>query len=119
MINVQESEPCMQDFLEEFNAKNLVKGNTCFKNINNPSCIDLFITNSCNSFQSTTTISTGLSDFHKMIVTVLKTTFPKAEPKVILSRDFSKYDVSSFGSKLKKELFFLGGGVLCIFVQGR
>ena len=102
-FNVQESEPCMQDFLEEFNAKNLVKGNTCFKNINNPSCIDLFITNSCNSFQSTTTISTGLSDFHKMIVTVLKTTFPKAKPKVILYRDFSKYDVSSLGSKLKKE----------------
>ena len=98
-FNVQESEPCMQDFLEEFNAKNLVKGNTCFKNINNPSCIDLFITNSCNSFQSTTTISTGLSDFHKMIATVLKTTFPKAKPKVILYRDFSKYDVSSFGSK--------------------
>ena len=38
-----------------------------------------------------------------MIVTVLKTTFPKAKPKVILYRDFSKCDVSSFGSKLKKE----------------
>ena len=93
----------MQDFLEEFNAKNLVRGNTCFKNMNNPSCIDLFITNSCNSFQNTTNISTGLSDFHKMIVTVLKTTFPKAKPKVIQYRDFSKYNVKSFGSKLKKK----------------
>ena len=102
-FNVQETEPCMQDFLEEFNAKNLVRGNTCFKNMNNPSFIDLFITNSCNSFQNTTNISTGLSDFHKMIVTVLKTTLPKTKFKVILYRDFSKYNVKSFGSKLKKK----------------
>lgn len=38
-----------------------------------------------------------------MIVTVLKTTFPKAKPKVILYRDFSKYNVKSFGSELKKK----------------
>ena len=49
--------------------KNLVKDKTCFKSIDNPSCIDLFLTNSFQSFQKTTTVSTGLSDFHKMIVT--------------------------------------------------
>ena len=32
-FNVQENEPCMQDFLEEFNAIKLVNENTCFKNI--------------------------------------------------------------------------------------
>ena len=30
----------------------------------------------------------GLSDFHKMIVTILKTYFPKMEPKIIQYRDY-------------------------------
>ena len=52
-----------------------LKENTCFKNPENPRCIDLFLTNSVSSFIHT---STGLSDFHKMIVT-----FPKAKPKSV------------------------------------
>ena len=94
-FNVEEHQPCMQDFLNDFNAKNLVKENTCFKSINNPSCIDLFLTNSYNSFQKTTTVSTGLPDFHKMI-TVLKSTFPKAKPKIIQYRDYSYFVQENF-----------------------
>ena len=71
-FNAEESEPCLHKFLQDYHSKNIVKCKTCFKSINNPSCIDLFITNSTNSFQNTTTIATGLSDFHKMIVTVFK-----------------------------------------------
>ena len=81
-----------------------MKESTCFKSANNPSCIDLFLTNSRNSFQSTTTVSTGLSDFHKMVITVLKTTFPKSQPKVITYRDFSNYVKSDFETKLDEEL---------------
>ena len=76
-FNIEEQETILSDFLFEYNAKNLVKEKTCFKNLDNPSCVDLFITNSFRSFKNTTTISTGLSDFHKMIITVMKTTFPK------------------------------------------
>ena len=90
-FNLQEGEDLLDDFMDEFHSKNLVKETTCFKNPENPSCIDLFITNSHGSFQKTSTVSTGLSDFHKMVVIVLKTTFPKAKPKVIPYRDFSKY----------------------------
>ena len=50
-FNAEESEPCLSQFLYEYNAKNIVKENTCFKNAFNPSCIDLFITNSPLSFQ--------------------------------------------------------------------
>ena len=85
-FNTQEDKEILDDFLEDYHAKNLVKDPTCFKNPENPSCIDLFITNSYQSFQKTATISTGLSDFHKMAVTVLKTTFPKAKPRVITYR---------------------------------
>ena len=94
----------LDDLMDAFHAKNMVKEPTCFKNPQNPSCIDLFITNSCGSFQKTTTVSTGLSDFHKMIVTVLKTSYPKAQPKEIPYREFSKYNVKDFQQDLKVKL---------------
>ena len=85
-FNVKEEDDTLEEFMEDYHAKNLVKEPTCFKNPDNPSCIDLFITNSYRSFQKTTTLSTGLSDFHKMTITVLKTTFPKAKPRIITYR---------------------------------
>ena len=45
-FNAEESELCLSRFYYEYNAKNIVKENTCFKNALNPNCIDLFITNS-------------------------------------------------------------------------
>ena len=38
--------------------------------MNNPSCIDLIITNRPNSFLNASTFSTGLSDFHKLVVKI-------------------------------------------------
>ena len=37
--------------------------NNCFKNPENPSCIDLIITNRLKCFQNSVTLETGLSDF--------------------------------------------------------
>ena len=54
--------------------------NACFKNPNNPSCIDLFLTNTIRSFQETQVFETGLYDFHKLVVT---STFPKSPSKII------------------------------------
>ena len=106
-FNVQETEVPLQEFLDEFGAKNLVKEKTCFKNLENPSCIDLFITNSSQSFQKTTTVTTGLSDYHKMIVTVLKTTFPKAKPKIVTYRNYSKFSEMDFRKDLRGKIHTL------------
>ena len=72
-FNSEFSEPCLNDFCDICNLKNLVKKPTCFKNPDNPSCINLFLTNKPRTFQCTTTIETGISNFHKLVVTVLKT----------------------------------------------
>ena len=71
-FNAEDTEPILSEFLEQYEAKNIMKNKICFKNPDRPTCIDLFLTNSPHSFQNTMTISTGLSDFHKMIITVLK-----------------------------------------------
>ena len=55
-FNAEKLEPCFNNFLYHCDAKNLVKDKTCFKSIDNPSCIDLFLTNSYRSFQNTTTV---------------------------------------------------------------
>ena len=70
-LNAEDTEPILSEFLEQYEAKNVMKNKTCFKNPNRPTCIDLFLTNSPHSFQNTVTISTRLSDFHKMIIRLL------------------------------------------------
>ena len=103
-FNIDSDEEVLEDFLFEQNLKNLVKEPTCYKSIDNPSTIDLFLTNTAPSFQSTTTVETGLSDFHKMAITVLKTTFPKVQPKLIYYRDYKNFDLFQFRADLRQEL---------------
>ena len=63
-LNSELEETCLNDFCNVNNLKSLNKKPTCFKNPENPSCIDLFLTNRQKSFQNTSTIETGISDFH-------------------------------------------------------
>ena len=56
---------------------------TCFKSKDKPSCIDLFITDSPNSFQNTPIITTGLSDFHKMVIIVFNEEKFKTDLKIL------------------------------------
>ena len=74
-FNAEESEPCLSQFFFQMNGKNIVKEPTCSKSLSNPSCIDLVIIISFSNFENTKVISTGLSDFHKMVATVLKPIF--------------------------------------------
>ena len=67
----------MNIFGNTYYFKCLVKEPTCFKNINNPSCVDLIFTNKSLFFQHTKVIETGLSDFHRLTVTMMKSTSSK------------------------------------------
>ena len=58
-------------FNSGYSLYNLVKGKTCFKGTSK--CYDLIFTNCKHNFQNTAAMTTGFSDFHKMVVTVLKT----------------------------------------------
>ena len=48
------SEPCIDSFIYEHDLHNLVKEKTCFKSVENPSCIDLILKNTAMAFQKTT-----------------------------------------------------------------
>ena len=103
-FNSEMHEYAMKEFTEMYNLNNLVKDPTCFKNPLNPSLIDLILTNRSRSFQNTQTIETGLSDHHKLIITVRRAFFPKQAPTIFTYRDYKHYDEDLFRNELLEEL---------------
>ena len=94
----------VRDFCRNYNLTSMINKPTCYKNPNQPSCIDLILTNCPNSFQHSCTVETGLSDFHKMTITVMKTTYKKLEPRIINYRDFKSFCNDSFRESLQQAL---------------
>ena len=71
-LNVESSDPVLNDFCNVYNLFSLVKEPTCFKNPYNPLCIDLFLTNRSRSFQNTVPIETGISGISVSILRKIK-----------------------------------------------
>ena len=70
-------------FYLAYSLTSMIIKSVCYNNPEKLSCIDLILTNCPRSFQNSCVIETGLSDFHKIVTTVMKTTFRKMEAKVI------------------------------------
>ena len=81
----------LESFCESHKLKSLIKDPTCFKYIEKPSFTDLILRNSRYSFQNSFVIEPVLSNFDKMIVSVMKATFQKLKCKIVLSRDYTKF----------------------------
>ena len=99
-FNTETAEHYMKSFLYEHELSNLVKEKTCFKNMQNPNCIDLLLISNICFFQETTTVCSGLSDCPKLVLTVLKTCIPKGNPRQITYRDYKKFDSLKFNNEL-------------------
>ena len=66
-FNAEISDSSMESFCTINNIKCIIKEPTCYKTPDNPTCIDLILTNCPKNFQESSTLETGLSDFHKMV----------------------------------------------------
>ena len=88
--------------LNSHSLVNLVKTNTCFKR--SDPYIDLILTNRKFSVKNTTLYETGFSDYHHMILTILKTTFQQKEPKCLIYRDYKNFMFENFKSDLQEAL---------------
>ena len=105
-ILLGDCDSCMEDspmkaFGEIYKLRNLIKEPTCFKNPENPTCIDLILTNKPLSLKNTYVIETGLSGFHKMIAAVMKMHFPKMKPRVVSFRKYKDFHNETFLDSLK------------------
>ena len=102
-FNVEPEEAKTSQFLNMYSLKNLVSQKT-FKNPENPSCIDLTLTNCSLSFQNSGVFEIGLSDFHKLTFAVLKQYYPKQNPKVVFYQKYKNFHNNLFRSELENEL---------------
>ena len=92
-LNSEVKEKYLTEFCQMYNLKNVINMPSCFKNPSNLSCIDLMLTNSL-------AIETGLSDFHRMTVTLMKAYSTKLCPKLVNYRDFKKFSNEAFRYEL-------------------
>ena len=75
---------------------------TCYKNFDNPTSIDLILTNRLSYFQRSTLFGTGLSDFHLLTITEFETSFQRREPKISKYRDYKNFDNKKIRSEILK-----------------
>ena len=99
-FNVEVENRGMEEFCKNYNLKSLIRVPACYKNSNNFSYFDLILTNSQRSFPSFCAIETGLSDFHRMNVAVMKASFRKLKPKVTYYRNYKRFCNESYLNKL-------------------
>ena len=103
-MNTEVSNSFLEQFCASYNLKGLIQERTYFRRVDNPPCIDLILTNHPKCFQNSGVYETGISDFHKLTFTVLKTYFQKAKPRIIKYRDYKYFDNNDFRDELIREL---------------
>ena len=103
-FNAGVEDTSVKNFCRSYNLTSMINKPTFYKNPDRPFCIDLILTNCSRSFQNSCVIETGLSDFHKMVVTIMKTTYRKLEPRIIYYRDFKYFCNNSFNESLQKAI---------------
>ena len=81
--NAEITETSMKQLCESYFLENMVKKPTCFKNPARSTRIDLIITNKLGIFRNVKTYETGLSDFHKLVVSIMKLSYKKRPPRMI------------------------------------
>ena len=84
----------LSDQLDFSNLKNLVKVTTCFLS-DKGSLIDIALTNKPRSFHKAQRFVTSISNFHKLVVTVLRYCYKKLPSKNILYRNVKRFKKST------------------------
>ena len=107
-FNSAMSEEAMEEFCQPYDLDTLIKEQTSYKNADNPSSIDVILTNKKEYFANNSTMETGILDHHKMVITVLRVYVNKNTPVTINYRSYKKIDISQFRNELKENLETFG-----------
>ena len=99
-FNAGVEDSSVRNFCSSFNLTSMINKPTCFKKPDKPSCIILILTNCPRSFQNSCVIETDWPGFHKLVVTVMKTTYKKLQPKIITYCSYKYFNNDSFRAAL-------------------
>jgi len=93
----------LKNFCDTYDLSNLIKSPTCFQS-EEPSSIDVILTNKKRSFMHSKSIQNGLSDHHSIICSMLKTTIKKIKPTQIKYRCMKHFDEGRFFTELENKI---------------
>ena len=102
-FNMTLDNPNFNELIEDHQPSDLISEPTCFESIN-PTCIDNFLTSKKTCFMNTLTFETDVSNHHKHIGTMLRSTFVKDKSKKISYCRYKNFDNEKIEEKLKKQL---------------
>ena len=103
-FNAQVGEKSFDSFLYQHGLTSINRYPTCYKNPNNPSCIDHILTNSPKCCFKRETVFTGLSDFHKLVLSLFNLYFSKAKAKEMLYSNIRDFNENNFNRDLQNRL---------------
>ena len=90
--------------MDTFAFSNLIKDKTCIT-WNSQSSIDVILTNKPNYFQFSSTYELGISDYHKLICTCLKSKMVRMKSKTVQYRVYKNFNEDNFLKDVKSLVF--------------
>ena len=90
----------LKEFCDTYDLKNLIKVATCFQ-AENPTSLDLILTNKNRSFIKSKSVTTGISDHHSMVTTMLRAHVSRLNPVEVKYRSFRKFNENAFLTDLQ------------------
>ena len=96
----------MSEFCNVFDLENLIRGNTCVT-VRHTSSIDVILTNKKRSFKNSGTVATGVSGFHKMVLTTMRACYERLKLNKIQYRTYKNFNEQNFLKDLGNTPFHL------------
>ena len=90
----------LTDICDLFDLNQIVTKPTCFKYDCKPSLVDVIVTNNSNLCFNTQNFSTGISDCHNLVCTVIKGKLPTTGNTKVQYRSFKDFDTLAFNNEL-------------------
>lgn len=102
-FNLDPADTDLGEFLLTHSLYNHMKEKTCWKS-SSGSCIDLILSNRKHSLMHTGAAVTGLSDYHSLVYTMLKTQYVKLPPLKISYRCYKNFDETYFLEDISRSM---------------
>ena len=104
-VDMMTKSNALADTLDVFNLRNVVRKPTCFKNVLNPSLLDVILTNTPRRLTSVLNVSLGISDFHNFICLATKMCKPKEQISHIVYRSYKHFNEELYLKDLQSAPF--------------
>ena len=82
-----------------------------------PTSIDHIIANIPKCVMKSMALETGISDHHKMIMTIFRSTFAKGKPKTFYHSCYKNFNLEQFQIELKEKLDEISNNSFDIFLE--